>query len=161
MGRKSPPFFFFMTLDQTNTDKKWCSKCQQWKEKSEFSKNRVRPDGLQNYCKPCAYAAHRGSIGKHRDEINAANQRKRLSDKIERTYGMTLEEYELLVFDQNDQCPICHLDLGEAPIPFKDGDSIVCVALLCDACGAGLRFFEQSTDRLFRAISFLDSFNPR
>ncbi len=35
---------------------KQCIKCKQIKDLCEFSKNRVRKDGLQNKCKPCAKA---------------------------------------------------------------------------------------------------------
>lgn len=32
---------------------KKCLKCKQWKPKSEFSKNRTRKDGLQDWCTEC------------------------------------------------------------------------------------------------------------
>jgi len=32
---------------------KRCTKCQRWKEESEFSKDRARKDGLKIYCKGC------------------------------------------------------------------------------------------------------------
>jgi len=32
---------------------KKCSKCQEYKEESEFHKNRAMKDGLAHYCKPC------------------------------------------------------------------------------------------------------------
>ena len=37
---------------------KRCTKCQRWKEKTEFCKDRARKDGLRIYCKGCnnAYA---------------------------------------------------------------------------------------------------------
>lgn len=145
----------------TDTDQKWCSRCQQWKDKSEFNKNKVRADGLQNYCKPCSHSAHSDSVAKNRDSINAKARRRRRATKIERLYGMTIEDFELLVWEQNNRCPICQSELGEHPIPFRQAESSLTAALLCETCGAGLRFFEQSTDRLFRAISFLDSFNLR
>lgn len=141
----------------TQDNLKWCSKCQTWKTKTDFSKNRSRPDGLQNYCKPCAYQAHLDSV--NQDKLNQTARRKRRAEKIQTLYGMSIEDYELLLFEQNDQCAICFSSLGVNPIPYKNADSDTSSALLCDACGAGLRFFDQSTDRLFRAISFLDSFN--
>ena len=30
-----------------------CYKCDQWKPREEFSKNRTKPNGLQSYCKAC------------------------------------------------------------------------------------------------------------
>jgi len=32
---------------------KRCAKCKKWKEESEFSKNRIRKDGLRVWCKDC------------------------------------------------------------------------------------------------------------
>jgi len=35
---------------------KRCSKCKDWKPRSEFGKNRRESDGCQAYCKPCSSA---------------------------------------------------------------------------------------------------------
>lgn len=40
---------------------KWCSKCEQWKDESEFHKNRARPDGLHATCKECISPLPKGT----------------------------------------------------------------------------------------------------
>ena len=51
---------------------KRCSKCKKQKEESEFSKNRIRKDGLSTWCKDCwrantreRYEQKKGSVRKN------------------------------------------------------------------------------------------------
>lgn len=53
---------------------KVCSKCRAVKPESEFSKNRVKKDGLQAYCKPCHREANQY---RNRTEWNRQWQKKR------------------------------------------------------------------------------------
>ena len=43
---------------------KLCHKCKEEKQETEFFKNRVRKDGLANYCKTCMSAYRKARTGK-------------------------------------------------------------------------------------------------
>ena len=44
---------------------KLCSKCQEWKNESEFNKNRSRKDGLRVWCKKCTHNYTRGHLKRY------------------------------------------------------------------------------------------------
>ena len=50
---------------------KQCTKCGEWRDRSEFYRNRSRPDGLHGWCKPCMQKTKREHQRANRDEYNA------------------------------------------------------------------------------------------
>ena len=40
-------------MEKTETQLKQCNKCKKWKDRSKFSRNRGRKDGLSGRCKQC------------------------------------------------------------------------------------------------------------
>lgn len=70
---------------------------------------------------------------------------------------MSLEQFDGMMFDQNSKCAICY---REMILPHIDHDHATgqVRALLCGTCNTGLGQFGESTERLFRAISYLDSY---
>lgn len=48
---------------------KQCTKCKETKPASEFYRNRRRPDGLQDQCKPCASASVKAARARRRAEM--------------------------------------------------------------------------------------------
>lgn len=136
---------------------KWCSGCQTEKPLLEFHKNCSRPDGLQNRCKVCAYASYRKSYTKHKERNRETLALNRKRSKLKLLYGLTLEDYERMVFDQNNKCAICHREM-DPPHVDHDHQSSELRALLCGNCNSGLGMFKESCDLLIRAMSYLDSF---
>lgn len=51
---------------------KHCPKCGANKPRTEFYSAKNRPDGLYNYCKPCALTCARADYSKHRQQKRAA-----------------------------------------------------------------------------------------
>lgn len=73
-------------------------------------------------------------------------------------YGMTLGDYDARVSKQNGTCAIC----GDRPVNrplFVDHDHVTgkIRGLLCLTCNSGLGHFRDSTDRLQKAISYLEA----
>lgn len=50
---------------------KRCACCKQWKDRTEYFSAKNRPDGLYNYCRPCAREAGRKDYRKHRERALA------------------------------------------------------------------------------------------
>lgn len=76
---------------------------------------------------------------------------------LKRNYGLTIEQYEGMLAEQNNKCSICDSDL----IPGID----TCVdhchntgavrGILCSKCNKGLGLFLDSPERLYRAMEYL------
>lgn len=76
---------------------KWCSKCQQTKQLSEFYKNRARPDGVTTYCKVCQNKLQSNNLEKFREYNRKSyykNQLARLGTCREH-YAATIEEQHI------------------------------------------------------------------
>lgn len=147
---------------------KWCSKCQSEKPLDQFNKNRQRKDGLQNYCKECAYAAHRESLLRHKDKNYEHHRRWSRNRNLKHCYGITIEDFEMMIFEQNNKCAICQ---EEMTAPQVDHDHSCCEAgpacgtcvraLLCTNCNLGLGNFKDSPELLLRAVSYLDAYKQK
>ncbi len=136
---------------------KWCSGCQQEKQLDEFSKNKARPDGLQNYCKVCAYIAHRKSFKKRQERDPEAAKRAKRNHSLQELYGIGLDQFNLMLWDQNDHCAICNQPMDDPQVD-QNRETKVIRALLCRTCKFGIGMFGENTELLLRAISYLDSY---
>ena len=52
--------------------KKRCPGCERWLDESRFSRDRDRPDGLQNYCKACRRLIESASRADRRERLKAS-----------------------------------------------------------------------------------------
>jgi hypothetical protein len=123
-----------------------CPRCWQSKPLDQFYK---RP----NKCKPCTAEYNKNRRSAWREDREAALQRK---------FGITLHQYEKMLWDQEGLCAICG-----RPQSGKRGGVIIqlCVdhdhetgqvrALLCTPCNIGLGNFGDDVERLMAAIRYL------
>lgn len=56
---------------------KYCPRCEQWKDRSEFNQNRTSPDGLCLQCRACKKEMHRDYYRRNADKIKAAQRARR------------------------------------------------------------------------------------
>lgn len=77
---------------------------------------------------------------------------------IKRKYGLSIEEYEALLKEQNNACAICSVTefggRGYPPID-HDHDTGKVRAILCNKCNAGLGLFRDNKDILMKAFAYL------
>jgi hypothetical protein len=123
---------------------KKCSKCEETKELSKFSKNRVKGDGLQGYCKHCITRI--GQQGTH----------------LKRRYGISIEEYKKIAISQNNKCAICRKVEARLTNKRKNFLSVdhchntgKIRGLLCNACNIGLGKFKDNPLLLKKALKYL------
>jgi len=70
---------------------KWCNSCKEWKEAEHFGK-------AHSYCKQC-----------YRDRSNAKyDLDKQRTYLLQKKFGLTTEEYDKMLVDQNYSCYICN-----------------------------------------------------
>lgn len=125
---------------------KKCSKCGEHKAVSEFYKDKTKADGLRCSCKGCQ--------GAHQKKAYATIKGRNLK----RLYGITLEEYEAMLLKQGGVCAICGLTErveGRALAVDHCHATGAVRGLLCSACNIALGKFEDDTERLRKAITYL------
>ena len=111
-----------------------CSRCLESKPCSEFNKDARYKSGLASYCRDCY------------------REYSRL-----RHYGITKEEYEQLLKEQQSRCAICECELDlwkNTHIDHDHADGRV-RGVLCGTCNRGLGQFRDSQDLLQRAIDYV------
>jgi hypothetical protein len=119
-----------------------CSKCTLFLTLDNFSVNSASPDGLYSYCKTCR--SHAGRLNR---------------------YGITPEQYEDLLREQDGKCPVCRNVLGVSKQIAVDHDHACCPTdktcgkctrgILCSQCNHGLGSFGDSIESLSAAIIYL------
>lgn len=144
---------------------KTCTKCEQWKLYSEFSKRPGANVRYRPHCKDCekAYAAL------NRDRINerargyykrSGGRKPYAIDKskdwlLQKRYGITLKDRQAMEERQAGKCAIC----GETPRRLvvdhchKKGHVR---GLLCDECNRGLGAFKEDVLIFTKALEYLD-----
>jgi hypothetical protein len=124
-----------------------CTKCHEAHDPSWFSRDyRRRRKGYRTpWCKPCLRAAAR----------------------LRRT-GVTQEEFDRLMAEQDGCCPICRTvfetgpnpDLAAVPRIDRAGDGRV-RGLLCPRCKVGVSTFQDDLDRLRAAVAYVAGCSDR
>jgi len=141
---------------------KYCSLCKEIKLHSEFHKDKknIRSKGLAYYCKVCAItkaqAFHKANS--HTDEF----KRIKKAAYTKHRYGITLEEYEEKLVQQQNQCSICGIGLqNTGPLTHLDHchSSGKLRDFLCTNCNRGLGSFMDNTMFLQNAIDYLNRHN--
>jgi hypothetical protein len=108
--------------------------------------------------KAAYYVANRERVKERVRSWRAANPRKVKANNLKQSYGLTLEEFDLLMEVQNGLCGICKTPL----LPTKSGTHVDhdhatgrIRGLLCGSCNKGLGNFRDSSAFLLAAASYL------
>lgn len=135
--KKHPQARKFQRYEQPSPkEKKWCPACKSWKFLHNFSVARSQAKGRAAYCRAC------------------------YSDKwIQRKYGLTRTEYDILFKQQNKRCAICGTAnfAGRCGIhvDHKHSDGSI-RALLCGCCNQALGLFKDNPLLLRKAATYLE-----
>lgn len=129
-------------------DTKTCIRCGEDKPLDNFY-------ARKNQCKPCL----REKQSLYRNSRPNFN----LSHNLKQRYGITIEEYQTFIANQNFACAICTVEISDA-VEYKAGRSVVVDhnhetgevrGILCSKCNLVLGQARESTDVLYRAIVYL------
>lgn len=132
---------------------KVCKTCETSKSFDEYFVDPRYTGGYRHECKAC-YAPRKiaGKLALH----------------LKKTYGITLDEYDQMLKDQNGVCAICEQPETVRPRRGKYTDTEIRLAvdhdhvtgrvrgLLCKKCNIALGHLGDSVDRLRRAITYLE-----
>ncbi|MCK5614402.1 endonuclease VII domain-containing protein [Candidatus Pacearchaeota archaeon] len=159
---------------------KQCTKCKETKSISEFNKDTSHSkNGLHSHCKQCVkkynqvhkvrrheqqkkyYQLHKAKILKRNKEYSktekgkSANLRKRLKSN----YGITLEQYDKMIEDQNGVCAICGgiNTNGQRLCVDHDHKTGKVRKLLCHRCNSSLGWVREDITVLRLMVKYLDN----
>ena len=143
------------TYYKSNTSThKVCAKCNIKKERSEFHKDSARADGITAYCKQCKLAINNKWRGYNPEEMKQSQRRTRRK----REYGVTAEEYDQMLEDQENKCHICKSEIGYEAAVDHDHLTGIVRGLLCRNCNVGLGHFKDSIETLKSAVEYLSKY---
>jgi len=153
---------------------KKCSRCNQTKPVSEFGKRKAekwRHENFNSQCKGCERYRKNEYMNKYRIENRLEIRerdnawRKKHPDRVrnmnlKKIYGITNEEYDRMLIEQNYECKICkvkhqphsresrlHIDHCHKSTKIR--------GLLCGQCNKGLGHFRDDPGLLLIAIAYL------
>lgn len=150
---------------------KACAKCHIEKTKDEFvkQKNKNGTYRLRNFCRCCDnerrkkyyYANREQSLEKVKqyaqsnpNKVSRNNKNK----KLKKRYDISIEEYETMLRNQNEQCVICNtktkLFVDHCHVTGKVR------SLLCHQCNTGIGMLKENEEILRNAIEYIRRFRP-
>lgn len=137
---------------------KICTSCKKDLPLESFYKDKRVKDRRYAKCRSCC------------NEYNRTTYSPKLHKEIrlKREYGITLEEYEMILKFQDGVCKICSMPerakYGNGHVSGKIANLAVdhdhktgkVRGLLCSRCNRGIGYFEDSPERLLAAAKYLE-----
>lgn len=156
---------------------KTCKRCGESKPLEEFHRHKLTKDGRFNICKACAklkareyYAANqermrelgRQKAQARRDADPAGERAKQYAARLKKKYGITKEDYDRMLEQQEGQCAICgvtspgwpSIESGTFHVDHNHRTGEV-RGLLCSTCNQGLGYFKDDPGLLSAAAAYL------
>jgi len=141
-----------------------CSHCKIENSSQEFYKDNNSKNGLRSHCKPCHKDSVNRSQIKHRDRYiknyQKSNERHKVSGytrewSLKEKYNISLEDYNILLVNQNNVCAICQKVSNKNLQVDHDHKTGEIRGLLCWTCNMALGYLYDSTENLNTAIQYL------
>lgn len=129
--------------------KKKCCRCKQEKDSGQFHKRLRNADGLRSECIECTRLQEK--------DYRTRKPEQGFLCKIKQKYGLSLEDYNLLLAESEGKCSICKEEV-KLVVDHSHATGKV-RGLLCQNCNAGLGMFGDKTGLLKEAIKYLEKSN--
>jgi hypothetical protein len=126
----------------------------------QCDENFLAKRSTRRFCDECAKERKLNYIKAYqKTRQGKASKRKALHKyHLKRLYGLTEEEYEDIVIEQNNQCAICNTNLDDTTRVSVDHchQTNIVRGVLCYNCNVGLGHFKDYPQRLQKAIEYLE-----
>jgi len=142
---------------------KFCPACSTELSLELFDNYRAGKDGKQPWCRGCQATYRKQRIAKTESYYSsderanrAARPRGPQRRNIRYKYGLSAEQFDLLVLEHGGRCGICAAQLVKLNV---DHDHVTgqIRGLLCSLCNRALGFFRDDPSRLRSAAHYLES----
>ncbi len=131
--------------------KSYCSKCKEVKSVLEFTRDSYTYIGLSAYCKNCNKDKNRLAYINNKDIYRSKN--------LYYKFGITLEEYEVILFKQDGKCAICRSTFKNKMLAVDHCHQTGKIrGLLCHLCNISLGGFKDDIKLLKLAINYLKQY---
>jgi len=128
-----------------------------------FYTNKASKDGLMWLCKECAKQAtntpkFKTWAKKYRLKNSIRLSATTFNYKLKSQYGLSRDQYELMIKNQNNRCIICGNPFTTPKHTHIDHDHKTgsVRGVLCSNCNTGIGFFRENIDIMISAIKYLD-----
>lgn len=152
---------------------KKCKQCHQELPVGSFYPHTSTKDKLLTICKKCHGAttkARREADPLFREKAKGytkkfrsqeKNKKAERSARYKQKYGITLEEYEVLLAQQNNKCFICGIEHSNNKPLYVDHchKTETVRKLLCQHCNSGLGMFRDNPELLIKAADYIRKHN--
>lgn len=147
---------------------KQCSRCRETKPFAEFHRRTKSTDGFNFHCRACEKTHKRKryladsskEIAKsqryYRNNRTSVQHRERL-----RRYGLTQEQFETMMVQQNRSCDICLEPFSKfKKAPFVDHNHLTGTirGLLCQNCNSLIGFSREDAHVFIAAMHYLENY---
>lgn len=160
-------------------EKKTCTKCKLEKPLSEFHKDKSEKDGYTFRCKDCRNNYYNQYYLNNPEKAVEKNKKQKENRKnfyksekgvessrkahLKRMYGITLDDYNKILKDQNYCCAICegfetHDKHGVLAVDHNHTTGEV-RGLLCYKCNTGLGSYNDDINLFNKAIKYLEKYD--
>lgn len=103
-------------------------------------------------------------------EYYLANENKLKRNQLKTRYSLTLERFNEMISEQNNQCAICSKDFSETNKPCVDHDHSCCNGkkrscgkcvrgLLCNSCNKAVGLLKDSVETFKKATEYLKKYS--
>jgi hypothetical protein len=142
-------------IDLSNMPRmKKCTMCGNEYPISKFTKNSPNKDGYGSWCISCDQEYRKEYNRKHYIENKKAN----LSRAMKKNYGITMDDKENILENQNYKCPICGIELRlieRKSCVDHDHDTGIIRGVICGNCNIMLGGARDNPDILFSGAKYL------
>ena len=147
--------------DRLHGDSKLCSGCVIRKPKSGFWKSTSTVDRLETRCIECKSAET-----KKWRSISPAHRKKERNARLKSDYGITTDQYDALLAEQDGRCGICgdentHNSSRKNFAVDHDHSTGAVRGLLCWHCNTALGHLGDDIDGVLRALHYLRNAQER
>lgn len=147
--------------------RKICTKCSEEKDINQFGKDKRHLDGHTSWCRICVNsynnARHHSTKSFYKKDYSS-NPNKYTNKRLIAQYGITLEQYNSMLVDQNNSCAVCNrsetaLDKnGKLKALSVDHchDTGKIRGLLCDSCNRAEGFLQSNVDIIRKLADYVE-----
>ena len=142
-------------------NEKQCPKCKLTLSVDLFQKNRSAKDGLQYQCTSCRKLIEKSPIKLARDRKRYHDNKGIYRDKYyQRTYGLTIDQYNSLLASQGNKCAVCkgNCKTGRLLAVDHDHNSGSVRGLLCSSCNQALGLLQDDSEIISNLLKYINKY---
>jgi hypothetical protein len=143
---------------------KVCSRCSIEKPVNEYyvKRNRVKGDKkgklyYASYCKRCHSDLHIKKYHNETAEEKARRQKLAKKSHLSRKYGLTIEQFFVMITEQENKCKICECEMKSPQVDHNHTTGEV-RALLCKPCNMAFGMLKENPKTLRNMLSYINDY---